>query len=56
MSVSQQTLFGRWREMRRRHHAEYQLRVALAELNDHLLRDIGLPPRRSTGGKMTELL
>ncbi|RCS24740.1 DUF1127 domain-containing protein [Phyllobacterium salinisoli] len=47
MPISQQTLFERWREMRRCHHAERELRAALAELNDHLLRDIGLQPRRS---------
>lgn len=49
MPISQQSLFGRWREMRRRRHAERQLRAALAELDDHLLRDIGLHPRRSAG-------
>jgi uncharacterized protein YjiS (DUF1127 family) len=49
MWISPQSLFGRWREMRRRHHAERQLHVALAELDDHLLRDIGFQPRRSVG-------
>lgn len=49
MSISQQSLYGRWRETRRRHRAEYELRVALVDLNDHLLRDIGFQPRRSAG-------
>ena len=43
MSMLLQSMFGRWRAMRRRHHAERDLRAALFEINDHLLKDIGLP-------------
>ncbi|MDP2331320.1 MAG: DUF1127 domain-containing protein [Reyranella sp.] len=43
MSMFLQSMFGRWRAMRRRHRAEHDLRTALFELNDHLLKDIGLP-------------
>jgi uncharacterized protein YjiS (DUF1127 family) len=42
MSMFLQSIFGRWRVMRRRLRAERDLRNALFELNDHLLRDVGL--------------
>lgn len=47
MSALHQTLVGRWRELRRHHRTDRQTRFAFAELNDHLLRDIGLQPRCS---------
>lgn len=46
MPITLQYQFGLWRETRRRRRAE---REAFLELNDHLLRDIGLQPRRSAG-------
>jgi uncharacterized protein YjiS (DUF1127 family) len=47
MSMILQSIFGRWRAMRRRHRTERDLRDALFELNDHLLRDVGLRRPRS---------
>ena len=45
MSIFKQTMFGRWREIRRRHRAQRDLRAALRDLEDRLLRDIGFPRR-----------
>lgn len=49
MPMFMQSMFGRWRALRKRHHAERDMRAALFELNDHLRRDIGFQPRRSAG-------
>ncbi|MHA6688255.1 hypothetical protein [Mesorhizobium sp. A556] len=49
MSIFLQPTFERWRAMRRRHRAERDLRDALFELNDHLLRDLGFRHPRSAG-------
>ncbi len=47
MMIFQHSLFGLWWEKRRRIRTERARRVALSELNNHFLRDIGYQPRRS---------
>lgn len=42
MPISHQSLFGFWRARRARRRARYEIYATLFELNDHLLRDIGL--------------
>ena len=49
MPVLIRSMAGRWRSMRRRRRAERALRNALLELDDHLLRDIGLHRPRAAG-------
>ncbi|TPM25790.1 DUF1127 domain-containing protein [Mesorhizobium sp. B2-2-2] len=49
MPVFLQSTFGRWRTIRRRRRAARDLRAALFELNEHLLRDAGLHRSRSAG-------
>ena len=39
--------YRRWRERRRRYREERALHMALLELDDHLLKDIGYQPRNS---------
>jgi hypothetical protein len=49
MPIFMQSMFGRWWVMRRHHRDERDLRDALFEFNDHLLRDAGLRRPRSAG-------
>ena len=42
MSIFLHPIFECWRAMRRRHRAERDLHDALVDLDDYLLRDLGL--------------
>lgn len=49
MTAPGASLFSQWQERRRRHHAERDVRTALGELDERLLKDIGLHRRKFLG-------